>query len=346
MDEDSFEPPCFDAANVASCLELFPQEGEVLPVEIAQASSVGVDAHFAKLGGWAALAELPVGQAPRVVLADVGSRATILEVDVMHPDGTLDILAVWGEREIYVIDALQSVAVALGCTDAGCELLSAASGDETLEVVPGYALDPAARVDHLAGGWGKLCAYGEGLFCLDGATWTNAIPAEVSGRIVSVSLGYPSVAVTAQGELFIEAETGDWVLKPSPIESGARVEASDGTVSLVDDGGAWTILSLDPPATASCQQTPRLVTANPGSSRFGIPWLVADEDASVFRQRQTYEAPNQPRAELTWCRVSNAAPASAVIDVDAIRCADGTNLLGITSGQFFSLNGAIACPLT
>ncbi len=340
----SFDAPCFDPNTAATCLELFPHEGEVEPVEIAQASDAGSAARFVSLGGWAALAEFPDARAPRLVLAELGSTATMFDIDTGSA-GTLDILAVWGERSAKIGEALQADVVALGCDASGCQLLAAVGGEQGLVVRPEYALAPEIHVTKLAGGQQRLCAYGEGLFCLAGTSWTAAIPADVSGPITSVSLGHPSVAATADGRVFIETEAGDWLAQPSPLESVISAEAAGRTMSLLDDKGTWSILSLDPAGAASCQETPRLLLASPGASPFGIPWLVADETARVFRQRQTYEAPGQPSPDLTWCRVSSGRPAP-VSELGTVQCGDGTNVLGISADGFFSLLGVLGCPVT
>lgn len=47
---------------------------------------------------------------------------------------------------------------------------------------------------------------------------------------------------------------------------------------------------------------------------------------------------------LTWCQLS-AGVSEPLRGANPIQCADGTNVLSITESGFFSLLGAISCPL-
>ena len=59
---------CFASANLPSCSALSARYASLGPVVLVQASDVAEGARFTKLGGWAALAELPADAAPRLVL--------------------------------------------------------------------------------------------------------------------------------------------------------------------------------------------------------------------------------------------------------------------------------------
>jgi len=340
----SFDAPCFEPQGVVTCGELFPHETAIGPVQIADSASLGLGAEFTRLGGWAALVEFATGQSPEVVLAQEGSSSTSYQVDRSDAGGELRILSVWGEAVQNVSDALAARAVALGCNASGCQLLSASPEDPTLRVDPAFALPSTAQVEQLVGGRGRLCAFGAGLFCLDGGAWMTSIPAEVSGPITAVTLSYPAAAVAADGTLFVENDAGDWAPAGVVVEGAVRIESTSHTLSLLAADGTWTVVSLDPSGVASCVQSPPLALAVPGSSPFGSGWRVADERGQVFGERQTYDAPNQPSPGLTWCQ-SSAGVSEPLRGANPIQCADGTNVLSITASGFFSLLGAISCPL-
>jgi hypothetical protein len=342
--QTSFDAECFEPQSVQACVELFPHEADVAPVQIAAAADVGTGAHFTALGGWAVLAELPDGQPPRIVMADVQSASRIFDIDRTDAAGELDVVSVWGEAESYISEALPTPVVALGCNGAGCQLLAVSEGDQVLRALPEFALDPSWQVTTLAGGGGKLCAFGEGLYCLDGSEWIEALPAAITGQISRVTLGAAAAIVTLGGRLFVESDAGEWLEQPATFDSPVDLERYNQTVSLLADDGAWSVVSLAPAGIAKCEQAPRLLLALPGAGQLGLPWLVTDESGTTFGQRQLYLAPNQPAPGLTWCRVSSGV-SETLLGATAVRCADGMNLLAITDDRLWSLLGRIVCPI-
>jgi len=339
----AFEP-CFDPASVVSCHDLFPNETPSTSVVLGEAADFGEGAHFAQLGGWAALVRFEDGRPPRLALAELDSTLSTFEIDTSDDAGELAIVGVWGEAFSSLSDSVAAVAVALGCNEARCQLLAAAERNDALRALPGYELPATVRAEGILSDRGRVCVYGEGLYCVVDDGWSTVLDPAVTGRLVAASLDYPAAVATAEGRLFLEdPESGAWSSLSVVVGPARSLDRTWGTVSVLTDA-AWVAVSTEPEASATCEPSPPLSLASPGSSLFGVPWLVVDEHATVYRQRQTYAPSGEREPSLTWC-IASAGPSETVRGVQAAPCNDGTNLLAISDERFYSLFGVLACPL-
>ena len=334
----SFEAPCFDVNGVPDCSTLFPQERPLEPTTVVSATAVDADARFTMLGGWLALAELPGGRPPRVVVVGPGAATEILDVDVDSDSGELHVESVWGGAGTSIDGAMSTRAAALGCNDAGCQLLTVAATEQVLRELPGYELPSGAEVHELVGGADGLCAYGSGLFCLKNGVWTTEI--EASYQVTAVTLEYPPAAVTDSGSWFVRADVG-WQLQASSIGDALELASGGQTVSALAGDGTWTVTSINPSASASCVQAPSLERAFPGTGPFGEHWLVLDEQSNVFAQR-TLSMPAPPHDE--WCRSSSGA-AGPILTASKVQCGISANILALTEGEVVSLLGQLLCAV-
>lgn len=298
---------------------------------MSDATQVLDGGRFTRLGGWAALALSDTPSNARVVDVSPQASAGVQVLTVASDDATaeLRIESVWGEPTD--IPGLQARVIALVCTASGCRLFGAPTGDSTLRALPGFSLSAEVKVDTLVGDPGRICAYGEGLWCTESGKWAMVMRPEETGRIAAVSLGAPSVAATTDGRLFVETETS-WTSTSLPIRSVVALDTREGTVSALSDDGTWYAAILAPRAAAQCQQSPPLRLAVPSLGEWGRPWLVVADNGVVYQQQfPSYE----------WCQLSSSP--AFMIAQQIVRCSDSTNILAITETGLFSLLGPVAC---
>lgn len=222
---------------------------------------------------------------------------------------------------------------ALGCTEAGCELLLPGDGP-LLHASPQYRLPPRARFEGLVANGERLCAYGEGLYCTENGVFREAVSFERSGTIVAVSLGDPAVAVSADGVVFFE-EGEQWQSRQTNMAHPVSVDVRDGMISLHAADGEWQLLPISGPVPASCRQQPPLLHASLAERL--ARWLVLNQAGESFLQVR------QPDGELAWCKVGRDIPAK-VLAVSEIECS-GPHLFALTDVEILSVFGGALCVI-
>lgn len=323
---DDARAACFDTKNIPSCTPALQNGLEWRGRVLADVSSLGYpEARFRDLGGRAALLERADGTWA-VIAADLGPDGIqVYDIDTSQSVPDLRMRSAYAEEGPLTKDELW--VVALGCGSTGCQLFGTARRDDTvLRPIADLELPAGADVRKLSGMGHPyaMCAYGQGLFCVENEQWTSVLaPAQV-GEIVAADP--PFAAATADGRLLTSAAVG-WDERPSPIGTAISVRVGGrGMVSVLDTAGNWLIASITNESQASCVQSPPLLAAIPN-------YLAVALDGTGYAQ---------PDIGSAWCQLWQAGP-SDLVQVDEARCSLSQNVFAISETKFYSLLGEPDC---
>jgi hypothetical protein len=332
-------PPCFDPDAVTSVCTRFADSP--LPIlELAHADEIAVGARFSRMGAWGILAELPAKQAPRLVVireptATTADRILVLPVEWPEAVGAYRIVDIWSLPGSEIRTASEILPLALGCDEEGCSLLSGTVA-QTMRISPGTRLPRGVFVDGLAVEYPRVCAFGDGVFCLTEQGWVEELPPSTRRRITALRLGEISLAGADDGAVFVQRGKG-WELAPVSLPAAVSyLSSASPEFTAFSTDGSWHAISGELQETGRCAQAAP-VGANEGFSSSG-PWVLAASDGRVFYQNwsssMTYE----------WCAMSMFGLGD-ILDASVEYCGAALNVFAITSERVLSLLAAPRCYL-
>jgi hypothetical protein len=298
---DRLEPPCFDPSDAPACGDPWNEGTFPSPVDLARASDIGNGVRFTAIGGWAVLAERPDTGASGpsrwsvVLVTRPGDRlqpgpTRILDIEWPGAGAGHQILDVWGEYSLWLFGDLD--VVALGCNTSSCAVLGASlESGEPLRPVPGCELVAPPSLDGVFVFGGRVCVFGDGLLCCDGARWTTEIAPGLVPRLRAVAAAYHGayhgVAVGDGGTLLVrwnwgmEGEIdnpGQWTaIETGSDEALIGAEAEGGRFTVIGEDGLVAEYKRDSFSDESeiCRQSPPYLFAIPGL-------IVLDRDGNLF----------------------------------------------------------------
>jgi hypothetical protein len=233
---------------------------DVLPPLLFDASEFGEGTRFIDVSPWTALAEREadgVRTISVIVCAPSGEPCTAANARVatleLSIDSDLHAVAVatgYYEPWSSVSPPSQMAAV---CGAAGCALYGADLADESpgteLTAIPGGEIPGTAIVQGLwwAGLGVPICAYGDGIHCLDGTAWTSPIPAQEGVPLFNDMDAFPNdvtALVVAVGELGRIAISGfpDWSDNWGENPDWLTVHGVSNGFAVAGEGGAFGTL--------------------------------------------------------------------------------------------------------
>jgi hypothetical protein len=342
---------CFGTNQVRTCAEVYDDDyyADLSPVELVAASSLGPEARFVRVGGWAVLAEQPTLGADRwsvVLFSPERLEATAFPVQWDSAEDDFAVLDVLESRGS--IDESRGLpVVALGCDGAGCTILGKGASENSLRPVAGYELPPGASVDRLVVGYRglredeQICVYGDGLWCHDGLEWSSEIAAGSAPRLRAVILDDPGVAVGEAGTVLVQREYGEWqALDAGTTETLTGVIRGQlSSTAVFGEGGFWQAVFWEGGAEAqagavfACQQDPPFIEAVQGPAG----WLFVDA-AGLVHQVQCHS----DRQSCEWCQYL-ALGGREVLDHSRPGCGSQSYPLVLTSDALFLLAHWIDC---
>ncbi|MDD9969517.1 MAG: hypothetical protein OXR73_24950 [Myxococcales bacterium] len=336
---------CFDVSELEPCTAFSnalpsskPKYGEVL-----DASSFGPSASLVMFGGLAVLARSADGPDAQwkagllhVVQGQdrIETRVSVLPVPLRGAGADAVVRAVWGNDSldpIFGVDVL-----ALVCDGDGCEIFGADSAADTaLRPLFDVALKGQRPV---VGGLilrsGRLCVYGEGIYCHDNTAWAEEVSAAEAPGVRDLAMDTVVVAVGDDGLVLVEEDEG-WrtvdVPDADPAQPFLRATSREGHLNLLQAGGLWFSGQVD--SLVGCRQDPPLVAASGlGSSAPSVAQAVMDSEGTLVRYSWDVRA-QRPG----FCFDGTIPLKEPAIDFTQFACRAATNLMVLTEHKVMNI---------